>query len=136
MKIINNTSHDTKEIKVLMRRLFIEQGIEHKGYLIYINRTNFIKKKEAYILNNKVAWRIKEIKQKNIRGRASIGFKNISLWLPDKFSVPCFEYVFVHELMHTLGLRHEKNGLMRCHYPPEIALKEPFMACSEVLKNE
>lgn len=131
MRLVNNTSHETKTLKALMLKLFVEQGVKHNGYSVIVRRTNFVKKKEAYVLNNKVAWRVLSTKQASIRGRASYFLPKITMWLPDSFSIPCFEHVFVHEIMHTLGVRHERAGLMTCKYPSELVSKEPFLHCAE-----
>jgi hypothetical protein len=97
MKLTNKTQYNNRELKQLMTEIFASEGVVHTGYEVTV----------VYC-------------RTGLSGRAGIGKKWIRMRLPkESCSLRLFTDVFIHEIMHTLGMRHERNGLMSCHYDPK-----------------
>jgi len=102
MRLINETSYDSKWIKPFLQKIVKSEGLDHSEYVVHITnrrgRYSKLKGCAGYAYHRKIWWDRYKIKNKYY----------VKLKIPTKlFDANSVFKVMVHELAHTRGLRHK-----------------------------
>lgn len=100
MRLVNHTRYSSPDLKKRIEDVLRAEGVKHQGYKVKVNYAR---------------------QKRGVSGRAWLHSKYFELHLTrTKVSVAQLLQVTHHELMHTLGVKHERGEcLMARHYTDE-----------------